>query len=61
MRRNERHKYDNEPWAEKTPREGVNKLPNKDSVRDGVIGRERLDPHHRIGERNESFGERHDY
>jgi hypothetical protein len=61
MRRNQRHRYDHEPWSDNKPRTGVNKLPERDSIKDGVIGRERLDPHHGIGrQHDDSFGETYD-
>lgn len=49
MRRNDRHRYDSDPWSESQPRTGVNKLPKKESIKDGLVGRERLYPHHGIG------------
>ena len=61
MRRNQRHRsWDSYPCCEPESREGVNKLPEKDSASDGVIGRERLDPDHHIGNGDYYPGERHD-
>ncbi|WP_286237989.1 hypothetical protein [Neptuniibacter halophilus] len=49
MRKNQDYRWAEEGWGEQMEREGVNKLPERDSESDGVVGRERLHPHHRIG------------
>ncbi|WP_372830998.1 hypothetical protein [Pontibacterium sp.] len=52
MRKNRDCYWDDQWGGEGSKREGVDRLPQRDSASDGVVGRERLYPDHRINRNN---------